>query len=717
LQITFEFKPLSMTMRLFHLFFISALGITLGAQPIDRRALVTRHNPTLNKVDAGAPFSVGNGQFVFTADVTGLQTFGDYYHTNGTPLHTLARWAWHSEPNPDGYKLSDTLAPFSAHGRTGSFPTKTDTPAGRWLTANPHQQPLAQLALDLTRASGMPLKPDDIRAINQTLDLWSGTLSSRFTMVGSPIAVTTVCDPATDTVAVRVVSPLVASGKLGLRLSFPRGFSQTTPSNAKLELGRPDSHATTIVSQSDQSLLLDRRIEATRYQVALGTAAPARFTPAGPHTFLIRAVAGDTLEFTLTFAPETAPKVAAAPALRTASAAYWEKFWSYGGAVDFTGTTDPRAAELERRVVLSQYLTALQNTGGLPPSPGGLTAPVAQGRFASDFFWCQTAHLALWDRDEPVTAALDWLRRTLPVARALAAERGLRGARWPLLAGPDGDETPGPGTWTVANQPGVLQLAELLYRNEPTTATLDLYREVVQETADCMASMLHLDRAGSRYVLGAPVTLDVGDYDPASVQNPTFELAGWARGLEIAQHWRDRLGLARDPLWERMRAQLSSLPQKDGRYVAVESTPDTWDNAAARRGSPSFLSAFGQLPGNQIDRAIMRRTLDATLAQWDWNARPSGRDFPMVAMTAARLGAPKQALDILLKDSPANIYRANGHNAQGSDRPVFLPANGALLIAVAMLAGGWDDAPPGAAPGFPRDGTWTVRAEGINRLP
>ena len=32
-----------------------------------------------------------------------------------------------------------------------------------------------------------------------------------------------------------------------------------------------------------------------------------------------------------------------------------------------------------------------------------------------------------------------------------------------------------------------------------------------------------------------------------------------------------------------------------------------------------------------------------------------------------------------------------------------------------MLAGGWDDNPPGPAPGFPRDGTWTVRAAGINR--
>src|SRR5690606_39409122 len=28
----------------------------------------------------------------------------------------------------------------------------------------------------------------------------------------------------------------------------------------------------------------------------------------------------------------------------------WEAFWQSGGAVDFSGTTDPRAFELERRV-------------------------------------------------------------------------------------------------------------------------------------------------------------------------------------------------------------------------------------------------------------------------------------------------------------------------------------------------------------------------------
>ena len=32
-------------------------------------------------------------------------------------------------------------------------------------------------------------------------------------------------------------------------------------------------------------------------------------------------------------------------------------FWEVGGVVDFSECTDPRAKELERRTVLSQYLT------------------------------------------------------------------------------------------------------------------------------------------------------------------------------------------------------------------------------------------------------------------------------------------------------------------------------------------------------------------------
>jgi hypothetical protein len=39
------------------------------------------------------------------------------------------------------------------------------------------------------------------------------------------------------------------------------------------------------------------------------------------------------------------------------------------------------------------------------------------------------------------------------------------------------------------------------------------------------------------------------------------------------------------------------------------------------------------------------------------------------------------------------------------------------LSAVAMMAAGWDGAPAGNAPGFPDNGQWVVRWDGLNRAP
>jgi hypothetical protein len=89
----------------------------------------------------------------------------------------------------------------------------------------------------------------------------------------------------------------------------------------------------------------------------------------------------------------------------------------------------------------------------------------------------------------------------------------------------------------------------------------------------------------------------------------------------------------------------------------------------------------------------------------------------MLAMTAARLGRPELAVDALLLDTPKNRFRANGHNHQRPGLTVYLPGNGALLYAVAMMAAGWDGAPERAAPGFPADGRWVVRWEGLEQAP
>src|SRR5438552_13243848 len=81
---------------------------------IDRIALVRRHNPVLTDLDPASPLSVGNGEFAFTADVTGLQTFDDAY-LKTTPLCTMSQWASHRDQRPADLpplRLTD----YDAHG-------------------------------------------------------------------------------------------------------------------------------------------------------------------------------------------------------------------------------------------------------------------------------------------------------------------------------------------------------------------------------------------------------------------------------------------------------------------------------------------------------------------------------------------------------------------------------------------------------------------------
>lgn len=697
-------------------FVFIAAAVSLSAA-IDRHALVSRHNPHVTAVDPWASLTVGNGGFAFTADVTGLQTFTAHYLRHGITTETEARWLWHSDPNPQGYKLSDADRPFTAYGKTLGYPTRGSGPAGEWLRQNPHILPLPQLGLDFEIGGTRPVAPPDVQVIDQTLDLWTGTLTSRYTLEGQPVTVTVAAAPDRDALAVRIESPLVGAGRLGVRLAIPRGHDLAIKNNPPLDWSQPESHTTKVLNQSERGFALEHVRDDTRYFAALRASAAVSITANGPHVFRVASKEGAVLEFVLGYAPQPLHELPVARDILAASAAHWPKFWQSGGAIDFSGSKDPRASELERRVVLSQYLTAVQFAGDFPPQESGLTINTWYGKHHTEMIWWHTAHFALWGRDEFLAKNLNWFVRALPVARQLAADRGLQGARWPKMIGPDGRESPGGNPQIVWNQPHPIHLAELLYRNHPDPALLARYRDLVLETAAAMASMLHWDEARQCYNLGPPLWIAQEIYDQATSMNPCYELSYWSRGLQIAQQWRERLGLPRDAAWDKAIAHLAPLPRKDGKYVALESTPDTWDNKESRHDHPSFLMALGQLPGDGVDRPTMARTLAAVLASWDWEAKIWGWDYPMIAMTAARLGEPATAVDVLLKsDSPNNWYTPNGHCRQREDLPVYLPGNGALLAAVAMMAAGWDGAPTMDAPGFPKAG-WVVHAEGLHPLP
>jgi len=76
-------------------------AVAVHAAPIDRHALMTRHNVVLHRFDADNPLTVGNGEFAFTVDATGLQTFPEAFEQT-PPLGTLSDWGWHTISNPNG---------------------------------------------------------------------------------------------------------------------------------------------------------------------------------------------------------------------------------------------------------------------------------------------------------------------------------------------------------------------------------------------------------------------------------------------------------------------------------------------------------------------------------------------------------------------------------------------------------------------------------------
>ena len=701
-----------------------------AGQVIDRHALVSRHNPVFHAAHPEAPLTLGNGGFAFTFDVTGLQTFGEDYTKKSMPLETLARWAWGSEANPKGFNLSDANKVYQqADGTQMAYPTEASSEAGQWLRRNPHDQPLGVISLVWKKPDGSVFTLGDVQSPEQQLELWSGIATSRFKLGGKPVSVSTSCAPNSDSLGIEIVSPLLNNAELYVRIAFPRGHDPRVKNTPPLDWSEPASHHSVLLNE--QTIL--RKVAGLEYHLV----SDASFERgASPHEYFIKAHEGERLAFTLTFsAANSVPKpVLNVARVREASRAHWESFWKSAAALDLSGSSDPRAAILEGRVILSQYLTAIQLAGDVPPQESGLLCSTWYGKHHTEMIWWHVAHFAFWGQTALVERNLNWYRKHLPEARELATSRGLQGARWAKMVGPDDRESPGGNPLIIWNQPHLIYLCELLYRAHPSRELLEQWSELVGDTAECMASMATRDAATGRYVLGPPLWIAQEIHDPQTSQNPAFELAYWGWGLRVAQQWRARLGLPAKPHWDEVIAHLSPMPQVGGRYVALESHPDTWSTVASRHDHPEMLMALGFLPMNPaVDPACMGRTLDAVLAEWDWNTKIWGWDYPMIAMTATRLMRPKDAVDCLLRDAPNNHYLPNGSCPQSSDvalaaplqanalkpRPeiaTYLPANGSFLAAVSLMVAGWDGCQI-KHPGFPKDGSWQIQAEGWQALP
>jgi hypothetical protein len=477
---------------------------------------------------------------------------------------------------------------------------------------------------------------------------------------------------------------------------------------------RVDGHGTEQGKSEGRRAVFLRRVDDASYRVGLEWSAGGELRAGdSPHRYYLSAADTDRLEFICAFSPEKLPD--ALPTVEeifAAVAAHWKAFWSTGGAIDLSGSTDPRWRELERRIVLSQYLMAAQSAGSYPSSEAGLMSlDPWRGQFHMEMVWWHLSHYALWDRWPMAEKALGCYRRFEPAARALASQLGYKGLKWPKSVGPEGRSAPWTGNQVLLwKQPHPIFIAELDYRLHPTDATLRKWADIVQGTAEHMADYPTRDEKTGLYSLVPAM--------PPSEQGITrdtvFDLAYWRWGLDKAQEWRQRLGLAREPHWDEVRQHLAPLPVVDGVFVHSAEWHDTYTKRAWEHPDP--IGVLGMLPPVEgVDSETAHRTVLKVWQCWDWN-KCWGWDFPWMAMAAARTGEPQLAVDALLKDAgDRNRYDVRGVNT-GGPCP-YLPGNGGLLYAVAMMAAGWDGAPERDAPGFPADGTWTVKWEGLRKAP
>lgn len=712
---------------------------TYGAElkePLDREAIVARHQIHTNELKTTLP--VGNGNLCFNVDGTGLQTFlGD----------VLSHWGWYSDPLPSRFTWDDVPATGSfQQGRlTGPDPFPADSgDLYGWIRQSPHQMNLVRTRF--LRADGTELRPEEISAVTRDLNIWTGIHTTSFTLDGETVKVATCItdDVALDsTVVVKIDSPLVRSGKLVVEIAFPYPSLHAGAWTGDFNAGGSLPFAVTSPAVSDgvSSILVKRELKnelfrdfVADYSYGLRVDASNGVVERvgdGPTLRVIGGAAEEPLEISFLFDggdySETLCDDSAATAAHIGfdeaqknSCERWDAFWRNGGAVDLSGSSDPRWFELERRIVLSQFQLRTNSAGAWPCSESGLLNICPwSGRFHMEMIWWHLIFWWGWDREEYAEHAISIYPKVMENARQLAEQCGYQGVKWQKEIAPDGRTAPWMGNLVLLwKQPHPIYFAEMDYRSAPTQETVAKWSEIVEQTAVHMADYVTRDDQGVYHLNPVMPPCELG-----ITTDDIYDLVYWRWGLDMANAWRERQGKERNQLWDEIRNNLAPLPTVDDHYVRSAE----WGDDLTQRNweHPDLLGIYGMIPPvAEADKATAIKTLEHVLKEWQWN-RCWGWDFPMTAMAGARLGRPDLAVEALMSDSNCNFYGLSGANFGGpaarGGMGEYLPGNAGFLFAIAGMCAGYDETSESAetptsgdtAPGFPEG--FSVKWENLKR--
>lgn len=258
-------------------------------------------------------------------------------------------------------------------------PNPAEADISNWLIQNPQRLNLANIGLFF---GDVQVIEADLVNKSQVLDLWTGTLVSTFSYNGSDVRVETRAAADSDTVGIRLFSSLLRNGDLGLFFDFP--YPDVDKFDAPyVGIWNSTANHSTSLEASSRQLAIQHRLNNNSYYLNAAWEGQGKVIgpEPGTHRYSLTVAGLDTLNVTATFSTDNVYSIVSLEDLERQSTSWWEDYWTSGAFVDLTSVDSANAMELQRRIILSQYLLAVNSASSLPPQESGLVNNGWYGRF------------------------------------------------------------------------------------------------------------------------------------------------------------------------------------------------------------------------------------------------------------------------------------------------------------------------------------------------
>lgn len=275
---------------------------------------------------------------------------------------------------------------FSDEGRLVNYdqsnPAENDI--SNWLIQNPQRLNLGNIGFWF---GGALVSESELAEKAQVLDLWTGSIISTFAYKGSRVRVETRAAPDSDTVGISIESDLLSSGALALFFDFP--YSDVNKFDAPFVgvWNATSSHSTSL-EKSEKRAIIKHTLENSSYFFTAAWEGNGQV--AGPengtHRYVFSVLGSSQLKLTATFSPHSVSSNTSLGALSEESELWWESYWTSGAFIDLTSVGSANATELQRRIILSQYLLAVNSASSFSPQESGLVNNGWYGKFHMEMY-------------------------------------------------------------------------------------------------------------------------------------------------------------------------------------------------------------------------------------------------------------------------------------------------------------------------------------------